>query len=101
MEEKPHWKTQFPSLLSCARMSDFGSGVALTRGSRMRSSARRSESARRGESRLVSFTLPGLSAHAPAMLQVSEIVDDAAVRQRHKQPAPERSSETVARHSVH
>ena len=80
-------------------MSDFGLGVALTREGRMRSSASGSESARRGESRFVSFT-PGLSARAPAMLQVSEIVDPTAAVRRHKQPAPERSSEIVVSHSV-
>ena len=81
-------------------MIDFESGVeALTRKGRMRSSARYSESARRGENRLASFT-PGLSARAPAMLQVSEIVDPTAAVRRHKQPAPERSSEIVVSHRV-
>ena len=81
-------------------MSDFGLGVALTREGRMRSSARDSESARRGESRPVSFTLPGLSARAPATLQVSEIVDPTAAVRRHKQPAQERSSEIVVSRNV-
>ena len=81
-------------------MSDFGSSVALTREGRMRSSAPGSETARCGESRLVSFTLPGLSARALAMLQVSEIVDPAAAVRRHKQPAPERYTEIVMSRSV-
>ena len=81
-------------------MSDFGSGVAFTREGRMRSSARGSESARHGESRLVSFTLPGLSVRAPAMPQVIEIVDLTAAVRRHKRPASERSSESVVSHNV-
>ncbi len=78
----------------------LGSDVALTREGRMRSSARGSEIARRGESRLVSFTLPGLSARAPAMLQVSKIVDPTAAVLQYKQPALERSSEIVVSRSV-
>ena len=82
-------------------MSDFGSGVeALTRKGRMSSSARCSESARRGESRLVIHTLPGLSARAPDMVRVREIVDPTAAVRRHKQPAPESSSEIVVSRSV-
>ncbi len=81
-------------------MSDIWSGVALTREGHMRSSARGSGNARRGESRLVSFTMPGLSARAPTMLQVSKIVDPTAAVRLHKQPAPERSSESVVSHNV-
>ncbi len=81
-------------------MSHFGSSVVLTRESRMRSSVSGSENARRGENRLVSFTLPGLSACALAMLHVSKIVDPTSAVRRHKQPAPERSSKILVSRNV-